>query len=190
MDLRQYSDFATHPDAIYVSDQTLMVRESVAKRLAMAQSLLDGQKLMIIEGLRPVVLQRQYFDEYYNELQHAHPDWVREVLYTETSKYVAPPEIIPPHSTGGAVDLTLCTAEGKELDMGAQVNATPEESQNAVFMDAIRISKEARANRELLKDVMTQAGFVNYPYEFWHCSYGDRYWAYTTRQDAALYGAV
>ncbi|NUT29743.1 MAG: dipeptidase, partial [Streptomyces sp.] len=29
---------------------------------------------------------------------------------------------------------------------------------------------------------------INYGTEWWHWSYGDRYWALQTRQPAALYG--
>ena len=34
------------------------------------------------------------------------------------------------------------------------------------------------------------AGLVNYPTEWWHWSYGDRYWALMTGARAALYGPV
>ena len=33
-------------------------------------------------------------------------------------------------------------------------------------------------------------GFVNYPTEYWHWSYGDRYWAYQKGQPAAIYGFI
>ena len=34
------------------------------------------------------------------------------------------------------------------------------------------------------------AGLVNYPTEWWHWSYGDRYWALMTGATAAVYGPV
>ncbi|SUX54583.1 Uncharacterised protein [Chromobacterium vaccinii] len=37
---------------------------------------------------------------------------------------------------------------------------------------------------------MRDAGFVNYPSEWWHWSHGDRYWAAVTCAPAALYAAV
>ena len=37
---------------------------------------------------------------------------------------------------------------------------------------------------------MGSAGFVNYPHEWSHFSYGDRYWAYGKGQSTAIYGAV
>jgi zinc D-Ala-D-Ala dipeptidase len=37
---------------------------------------------------------------------------------------------------------------------------------------------------------MESTGFVNYPHEWWHFSYGDRYWAYAKDEPAAIYGAA
>ncbi len=37
---------------------------------------------------------------------------------------------------------------------------------------------------------MHAAGFVNYPTEWWHWSYGDRYWALLTGSPHAVYGAT
>jgi D-alanyl-D-alanine dipeptidase len=36
---------------------------------------------------------------------------------------------------------------------------------------------------------MESTGFVNYGYEWWHYSYGDRYWA-CARLEPALYGPL
>ena len=38
--------------------------------------------------------------------------------------------------------------------------------------------------------VLCGAGLVNYPTEWWHWSYGDRYWALMTGATAAVYGPV
>jgi hypothetical protein len=35
---------------------------------------------------------------------------------------------------------------------------------------------------------LAAAGLVNYPTEWWHWSFGDRYWAMATGSEAALYG--
>jgi len=47
---------------------------------------------------------------------------------------------------------------------------------------------EAHANRKTLTAALTNAGLVNYPTEWWHWSYGDRYWAFVTGAPHALYG--
>jgi D-alanyl-D-alanine dipeptidase len=104
------------------------------------------------------------------------------------SRYVSPPEIAP-HSAGAAVDLTLMFADGEEPDMGTRVNADPEESDGACYTDAPGIPLQARDNRRLLGDALTATGLVNYPTEWWHWSYGDRYWALATGVEHAIYGA-
>ncbi|MBB5795315.1 D-alanyl-D-alanine dipeptidase [Streptomyces caelestis] len=110
-----------------------------------------------------------------------------EQVRSAASRYVSPPEIAP-HSAGAAVDLTLADADGRELDMGTRMNATPEESAGACYTQADNISHQARSNRDVLGTALGAAGLVNYPTEWWHWSYGDRYWALTTGADAACYG--
>jgi D-alanyl-D-alanine dipeptidase len=76
------------------------------------------------------------------------------------------------------------------LDLGTQIDATPEQSDGACYFAADGISNEARARRDILAAALTRAGLVNYPTEWWHWSYGDRYWALLTGAPAALYGPV
>ncbi|MGW7446685.1 M15 family metallopeptidase [Kitasatospora sp. NPDC054795] len=164
------------------------LRAGVLDRLLDAQeSLPDGLRLLFVEGYRPPALQSRYFDEYAAELRAANPGWPADRIRSATSRYVSPPEIAP-HSAGAAVDLTLVGTDGRELDLGTRVNAGPEESAGACYTHADGIGAEARANRRLLSDVLTGAGLVNYPTEWWHWSYGDRYWALATGAPAALYG--
>ncbi|WP_055489666.1 M15 family metallopeptidase [Streptomyces sp. TP-A0356] len=166
------------------------VREELVGRLLAAQNLLPaGLRLLIIEGYRPPELQVRYFDEYSAELRAANPGWSDEHLHVQTSRSLAPPAIAP-HTCGAAVDLTLCTEAGDELPMGTEVNTSPEQNAGACFTDAPNISALARSHRSLLSAVMTSAGFVNYVTEWWHWSYGDRYWAVATGAPAARYGLI
>lgn len=98
------------------------------------------------------------------------------------------PRPTSPRTAGAAVDLTLADTSGRELDLGTRMNTDPEESEGACYTHALNISEEARANRKLLGSVLTAAGLVNYPTEWWHWSFGDRYWALITGKTAALYG--
>ncbi|MFE0132687.1 M15 family metallopeptidase [Streptomyces sp. NPDC059037] len=173
------------PDGAYA-----MVREGVALRLERAARLLpDGLRLLVTEGYRPLALQTRYFDEYAAELRRANPDWPDDHLRTQTSRSLAPPEI-GPHVAGAAVDLTLCTTDGEELDLGTPVDASPEASDGACYTDAPNISGRVRRNRLALCAALTTAGLINYPTEWWHWSYGDRYWALLTGAPAARYGPM
>lgn len=166
------------------------VRESVAKMLINAQEKLpEGYKLMIKEGHRDIETQREIFDEYKNFLKKEFPNLSAVELYNKASIYIAPPEIIPPHSTGGAIDLTLMTDKGEEIDMGTQFNADPEESDFSNYTEA-PISEIFRERRLILQNAMESVGFVNYPTEWWHWSYGDRYWAFVKDKPFALYNSV
>lgn len=105
----------------------------------------------------------------------------------EASRFVSPPEMAP-HSAGAAVDLTLVDADGNELDLGTRVNAGQGQSAGACCTSATNIGAEAMANRNTLTAVLSEAGLVNYATEWWHWSWGDRYWALRTNNPTALYG--
>ncbi|MET9459882.1 M15 family metallopeptidase [Streptomyces canus] len=164
------------------------LRVGALRRLVRAQRLLPaGIRFLVVEGYRPPDLQRRYFEQYAATMRQAHPGAAPERIRELASAYISPPEVAP-HVSGGAVDLTLCDHTGRELPLGTEVNATPEESAGACRTDAPGIAAEARENRALLRRVLTATGFVNYPTEWWHWSYGDRYWALLRRVPAARYG--
>ncbi|MBP0459368.1 M15 family metallopeptidase [Streptomyces montanisoli] len=189
VDVRAYADGALRVDGREEArqDSYMYLREGVAARLVAAQRQLPaGTRLLILEGYRPPALQRRYFTAYADGLRAAHPEWPADRVRAAASRYVSPPEIAP-HSAGAAVDLTLATEDGVELDMGTRVNADPEESAGACYTHAA-VTPEARARRDLLCAALEAAGLVNYPTEWWHWSYGDRYWALATGKAEALYG--
>jgi D-alanyl-D-alanine dipeptidase len=163
------------------------VREGVADRLALADAFLPaGIRLQVVEGLRPADSQQQIYDGYRAELELLHPGISEHDVHVLASRFVSPIEVAP-HVAGAAVDLTLVGAHGP-LDLGTPIDATPEQSNGACFFAAKNISREARTNRALLADVLTAAGLVNYPTEWWHWSYGDRYWAFLENHPSARYG--
>jgi D-alanyl-D-alanine dipeptidase len=167
-----------------------LLRSGFADRLAQAQAALPaGLHLLIVEGYRPPALQAVYFTEYSDRLRGEHPDWSAATVASMASRYVAPPDAAP-HTAGAAVDLTLCDEAGSELDMGTDVNASPEDSNGACYFADASVTGVARRNRDLLARVLTAAGLVNYPTEWWHWSYGDRYWAHATGAGQARYAAI
>jgi zinc D-Ala-D-Ala dipeptidase len=165
------------------------VRAGLAARLAVAQHRLPaGLALKVLEGHRTVQSQRAVVAAYRAVVEAEHPDADEQRLVDLTSRYVAPVAVAP-HVAAAAVDLTLVDADGVELDLGTPVDATPEQSQGRCFT-AADLPPAARAHRDLLCEVLSGAGLVNYPTEWWHWSFGDRYWAVVTGAPAALYGPV
>jgi D-alanyl-D-alanine dipeptidase len=166
------------------------VRRSVQDRLIRADSALPpGIHLLVAEGWRSPVNQRQLFEKYAATVRALWPEFDSGQIRAAASAYIAPPDIAP-HTTGGAVDVTLCDAGGVELDLGTALNATPLESDNLCYTGAVDLDPDARRNRGLLVSTLARAGLVNYPTEWWHWSYGDRYWAISTGEPHALYDAV
>lgn len=164
------------------------VRSGVARRLADAQAALpDGLRLHLAEAFRPAAAQQAIETGYAAALRARYPALPAAELARLTSRYVAPVAVAP-HVAGAAVDVTLADADGRELWMGCPLDATPEESAGACYFDAPGLDAEARSHRALLARVLGGAGLVNYPTEWWHWSYGDRYWAHRTGASHARYG--
>jgi D-alanyl-D-alanine dipeptidase len=188
VDLRTIGELALDDRQADPAGAYAHLRTGVVERLLVAQGHLPvGLRLLVVEAYRPLWLQERYFAEYADLLRADNPSWSESEVRVAASRYISPPEIAP-HVSGAAVDLTLCDESGEEVRMGTEVNASPEESLNACYTDAGGIPPLAKYNRRLLGHALRTAGLVNYPTEWWHWSYGDRYWAMHTGASAALYG--
>ncbi|MFI8348428.1 M15 family metallopeptidase [Streptomyces sp. NPDC085596] len=188
VDVRAHGALRVDPRKHDAAGAFAHLRQGVLHRLLHAQSLLpNGLRLLFVEGYRPPALQRRYFEEYVDVLGRDNPGWTQARVREAASRFVSPPEIAP-HSAGAAVDLTLVDVDGHELDLGTRMNADPEESEGACYTSATNITPEAGANRNILATVLSEAGLVNYATEWWHWSWGDRYWALQTNNPTALYG--
>ncbi len=166
------------------------LRQKVVQRLRQAQQLLpDGFRFLLSEGYRPYDLQDYYFTKYRQRLLDADPTLSSDEVYMAASQFVSPPEVAP-HASGAAIDLTLADGDGEEVTMGCPIDTSPEESEGACYFAAANISPAARQNRTILATALTSAGLVNYPTEWWHWSYGDRYWALKTGEEHAIFGPM
>ena len=189
LDVRDASDLLLDHRKADGDGSWARLRQGVLERLVAAeQQLPDGVRLLIVEGHRPAALQRRYFDEHCADLVAAGAGPTLESVREEASQHLSPPEVAP-HPCGSAVDLTL-VVDGREVDMGCPVNATPTQSAGACFTEAPAIAASARHWREVLGSALTDVGLVNYPPEWWHWSYGDRYWAVVTGAPAALHAPI
>lgn len=174
------------------------LRKTVYEKLKIANAQLPkGVHFCLYEGYRSLNLQKMIFEKQYHRTQLRHSDWSLTDIFNETTKLVSPvinldgSKNIPPHSTGAAIDVYLVDDNGKPLDMGIHPKDWMKDKGGRLSLtDSKNISDEAIANRKIMSRVLTNAGFVNYPTEYWHWSYGDKYWAFIKKQPAAIYGSI
>jgi D-alanyl-D-alanine dipeptidase len=176
------------------------IRKSVYLKLKSANSLLKvySVKICLYEGLRSLCLQKTLFENRYLQTRERFKDQAENFIFNETTKYVAPiynldgSKNVPPHSTGGAVDVYLIDLFTNEIiDMGVHPKDLMEFLDlNMYIINSNLINSSQKYYRGLMADVLSEVGFVNYPSEYWHWSYGDRYWAYVKNEQNAIYGSV
>ncbi len=159
------------------------VRKSVAQRLKKAaQSLPEGYSLLVFDALRPLSVQKSLYEECWAGMKAAHTNATDEELTVLVDDFVAYPRTDPacpaPHTTGGAVDITLCR-DGKPLDMGTEFDDNTQRAW-ADYFERNAENLTARENRRMLYHAMVGAGFVSYECEWWHFAYGERLWALRT----------
>lgn len=79
-------------------------------------------------------------------------------------QYVANPKKGSIHNRGGAVDITLVTLGGRELDMGTDFDFFGRKA----YHDNYDLPQEVLDNRKLLKETMEKQGFLSVRSEWWH----------------------
>ncbi|MCH2156588.1 MAG: M15 family metallopeptidase [Opitutales bacterium] len=172
---------------LHYGNSKIFVRRRVFNLLVEAQTRLPPHyKLCIIEGHRPLELQTEYFQNHLANIRSLNPHLDERDSYDEASKFVAPPDVAP-HATGGAIDVTILDSDNRQIEMGTRVDDEPSRVEYATYTYANNISHEAKRNRKILVDAMEGAGFINYPTEWWHWYYGDKYWAFLTKQKNAIF---
>jgi D-alanyl-D-alanine dipeptidase len=170
-----FARFTPHPylhvDAPYGSKSPFYLRSTVIEHLHVAQEKLSalkaGYKLKIFDAYRPLEVQKYMIE--YDTLRYSKE--IAEKFWSPISCDVASNP--PPHSTGGALDLTIVDENGIELNMGTNIDEFVEAAQS----DFNSLNATCRENRDLLFEVMNIAGFTSLPTEWWHFSYGDQIWA-------------
>lgn len=189
--------FGSSPEIENNCDYTKMRRTVLAKLLKAQQLLPKGLFFCLYEAYRSLELQNQLFMARQAKLRKQHPNWSEQQLFTETTRLVSPVVNfdgsinIPPHSTGGAIDVYLINENGDAVDMGMHPKDWIHDLQGQLSLThSSVISPRAQKNRQLMAEALHALGFINYPAEYWHWSYGDRYWAYYKPHAYALYASV
>jgi len=198
--------------AEYGAKSPYCLRKGVIAALLEAQFLIEKRnpqwKIRIYDAYRPVGVQQYMVNYSYNslvknlELQEEQLSaQQRQDLWNRVYRIWAAPSLDqkmpPPHSTGGAVDVTIVNQQGVKLDMGGEIDELSERSHPDYYLsDQDGDNQQYHFNRQLLNRAMTNAGFYQHPGEWWHFSLGDQMWAWQhnqnnpTAQAIARYGRV
>jgi zinc D-Ala-D-Ala dipeptidase len=178
--------------APYGSQSPWIVRESVLAALEKATDLLADKHtdlhLCLFDAYRPLAVQefmvaREWhlacweFGFDVNALTDDQKEKVEEKVFHLWSIPSKDPRSPPPHSTGAALDLTLQDAKGQVLDMGCPIDENSPRAAPDYFMRR-EGGKIFHERRQILREVMQMAGFVQHQHEWWHFSLHDQYWVW------------
>ncbi len=144
----------------YKGLQKAYLRKEIALLLSKAQQILKKDhptySLQILDAARPRSVSRAMYEK---------------MKGTRFEKYVAHPDKGSMHNYGIAVDITIVDGNNKRLNMGSSPFFV---SHAKIYWNyflkkiGIGLSAEAQQNRDLLKQVMTKAGFYPLSHEWWH----------------------
>lgn len=189
--------YGTPPENELTTACYTKLRKTVFEKLCRAQDdLPDGWYFKLYEGFRSIEVQKILFDEVYNKVAADHPYMNYAELFREATRLISPVKNldgsinIPAHNTGGAIDIEIVTENGQLIDMGMALKDWMIVEPDLCLTDYQDLNAIAKQNRKILLHVMSTNDFVNYPTEWWHFSYGDRYWAYHKKQNHAIYGSA
>lgn len=159
------------------------------------QMLIEAKKYLpenyffkVYEAYRSLEAQKKLWDEVVQKQQKIYPH-----LSIQSEEFIALCDVFcanpyrqgSGHQSGAAIDVSLCNQNGIDYDMGGEVRGFKEESDFDY-----PVSFLARKNRNILKNALEKVGFINYPAEWWHYSFGDRLWAKLTGKKIAIFGKI
>lgn len=158
---------------------TMRLRRGVLERLQGASRRLPADfGIVVIDAHRTRAFQAELLAHY------------RKAAQTPLAGFVSDPwsnSPVPPHTTGGAVDLTL-SWRGAVLGLGTDFDAFLPGAALTALED--QVGSPARELRRLLASVLQAEGMSALASEWWHWSYGDQYWAAQTGAANAVYAEV
>ena len=171
-------DFLPHRHIIFneetLEDPNLIRKQVLFKLYRIADKLPEGVNLKIYKTFRSRIKMSGNFEEVISEITAENPEIGRhEAMKLAKFKTDDPKGSMGGHETGGAVDVALCDNNGVDFNYGTRFH----EYNDSTFTYSSHITKEQRKNRKQLVKLMKRQGFVNFPGEWWHFSYGDRMWA-------------
>ena len=147
-DMILYHDF----DEAYLQPDVAVMLSDAQKRL---KSIFPDYSLLVYDAARPLSVQEAMWNA---------------VKDTRFSRYVANPQRTSLHNYGAAVDVTIVNNNEIPLDMGTPFDFFGKAAGNyedELIVQGI-LTPEHLQNRQLLRKVMTEAGFHIIRGEWWH----------------------
>ena len=136
------------------------LRKDVATKLSQAQNILKSKhpelSLQTLDCARPRSVSAKMYEK---------------MKGTKYEKYVANPKTGSMHNYGIAVDITIVDSSGKELDMGFTPFRKSDIEiywQFAKMKLGKKLTKQQKANLQLLASTMKSSGFIPLSHEWWH----------------------
>lgn len=185
-------DFLPHKHIIFnnetLEEPNLIRKQVLFKLYKIADKLPDGVNLKIYKTFRSKIKMNEMFEKVISEIMAENPGTGRyEAIKLAKYKTDDPKGSMGGHDTGGAVDVALCDDNGVDFNYGTKFH----EYNDFTFTKSSHITKEQKKNRKKLIKIMEKQGFVNFPGEWWHFSYGDRLWAaYKGKRNGGIYGSA
>ena len=187
LEIRYFSTFNFIGDRVdgYNEPIALLTRQAAsALKLASDEFIKLGYRLKIYDAYRP----QMAVDHFVRWAKNLEDQRMKQVFYPGVPKdkhfelgFIAEHSS---HSRGSTVDLTLFDmSRGCDVDMGGYFDFFGDIS----HYDHPDLSDSQRQNRALLRDIMVNAGFAPYEYEWWHFTlahepYPDTYFGFPVRK--------
>lgn len=195
----------------------VFVRKTVAEKLAAANEFLvahDGiaalfdarVELYVRDGFRSPVLQAYLHDDVIPRLiRTQQPTWSEKQVQARVGQVIAYPQwseaSMPPHFTGGAVDLSLREVDSQKLvDTGHGKAELGKEAIHTDYLEGVLrgglaiagLERAINARRVLFNvmgsDEIGDVSMENNPTETWHYSLYDQMWGILRGHKTAFYG--
>lgn len=168
-------------------EQPVLIRKNVLKKITkVADSLPDNINIKVYKTFTSKQTLNEMFEKIVNKILEENPkigrhEAIRMAKYQSTD----PSGNLGGHETGAAIDIAFCDDSGKDFDYGSNIFDRSTPSYKNV------LNKEQKRNRKYLVKKMKKQGFVNFPAEWWHFSYGDRLWsAYKGKRNGGIYSSA
>lgn len=171
---------------LYGDYDSCFMHHETAQKLSIAQSLLknidEQMSLVVFDGARPLSVQGKMWESI-------------DVEDNTKRKFLANPQAVSMHNMGLAVDVSIILTGNTLLDMGTEFDHIGELAYPCLedyFLEKEMLGYNQVNNRQLLREVMEEAGFNSNKYEWWHFSFYTRDFAlsnYPVVSDFTSYSA-